>query len=284
MRVLLTNDDGIEAEGLQTLRRALLGVEGIELAVIAPDGNRSAMARSITTRRPLWVQEVEFGDGTVGYATDGTPVDCVRFASLGLIEDFEAELIVSGINHGSNLGDDITYSGTVAAALEGVVLGIPGLAVSQQSRAREMDFRLGNGFDFTQAAHFTARVVAEIAETAESSGEGRLPGRLPLRQGTLLNINAPAGEITGVEVARLGKRIYRDQLTLVDEQSGRRGYRVYGDSPDYHHEPGTDLTAIAEGRIAVTPLHFDLTDRPGIETLTAYDLARLLQPAAREID
>src|SRR5688500_20229811 len=104
MRVLLTNDDGIEAEGLQALRRALLTVPEVELAVIAPDGNRSAMARSITTRRPLWVQEVDFGDGTVGYATDGTPVDCVRTAKLGLIDGFEAEVVVSGVNHGSNLG------------------------------------------------------------------------------------------------------------------------------------------------------------------------------------
>ena len=272
MRVLLTNDDGIEAEGLQAFRRALLEhVEGIELAVIAPDGNRSAMARSITTRRPLWVQEVDFGDGTVGYATDGTPVDCVRFATLGLIEGFEAELIVSGINHGSNLGDDITYSGTVAAALEGVILGIPGLAVSQQSASREMDFRLGNRFDFTAAARFAAKIVDQIDD-------------VPLPTGTLLNVNVPAGEIEGVEVAQLGKRIYRDQLTLVDEESGRKQYRIYGDAPGYHHEAGTDLAAIAEGRIAVTPLHFDLTDRPGIETLRMYDLARLLEPAAREVD
>src|ERR1700735_5292394 len=118
LNVLLTNDDGIEADGLQAMRRALVGLHGIRLAVIAPDGNRSAMARSITTRRPLGVQEVDFEDGTIGYATDGTPVDCVRLARLGLVEGFEAELVVSGINHGSNLGDDITYSGTVAAALE----------------------------------------------------------------------------------------------------------------------------------------------------------------------
>src|SRR4249919_669151 len=165
MRVLLTNDDGIEAEGLQTLRRELLALDGIELAVIAPDGNRSAMARSITTRRPLWVEEVDFGDGTIGFATDGTPVDCVRLARLGLIEGFEAELVVSGINHGSNLGDDITYSGTVAAALEAIVLGLPGIAVSQQSNAMELDFRLGEGFDFEIAASFTSRLVEEL-ETA----------------------------------------------------------------------------------------------------------------------
>jgi 5'-nucleotidase len=269
MRVLLTNDDGIEAEGLQALRRALLTVPDIELAVIAPDSNRSATARSITIRRPLWVEEIDFGDGTVGYATDGTPVDCVRFAALGLIEGFQAELIVSGINHGSNLGDDITYSGTVAAALEGIMLGLPGIAVSQQSTAREMDFRLGAGFDFTQAAEFTAAIVDGIDD-------------VPLPVGTLLNINCPAGRATGVEVARLGKRVYRDELSLVDEQTGRRQYRIYGEAPGFEHEEGTDLAAVADGRIAVTPLHFDLTDEPGIETLRSYDLARLLEPAAEE--
>ena len=270
MKVLLTNDDGIEAEGLQALRRALLAVPEVELAVIAPDGNRSAMARSITTRRPLWVQEVDFGDGTVGYATDGTPVDCVRFATLGLIEGFQAELIVSGINHGSNLGDDITYSGTVAAALEGIVLGLPAIAVSQQSAARELDFRLGTRFDFTTAARFTAGIVAELDD-------------VPLEGGTLLNVNVPAGEPQGVDVTRLGKRIYRDELKLSEEHEGRRRYWIYGDAPDFHDEAGTDLAAVAAGRIAVTPLHFDLLDRRGMDALELHDLARLLQPAAEEL-
>ena len=127
MRVLLTNDDGITAPGLQAARRALREIDGVEVEVIAPDSNRSATARSITTRSPLTVEEVEFGDGDVGYATDGTPVDCVRFAELGLVGG-RPDLIVSGINHGANLGDDITYSGTVAAAFEGIVLGIPAVA------------------------------------------------------------------------------------------------------------------------------------------------------------
>jgi 5'-nucleotidase len=271
MRVLLTNDDGIEADGLQTLRRALLKVPEVELAVIAPDGNRSAMARSITTRRPLWVQEVDFGDGTVGYATDGTPVDCVRFARLGLIENFEADVIVAGINHGANLGDDITYSGTVAAAFEGIVLGLPAIAVSQQSGARELDFRLGRSFDFDVAAEFTARVVAELDD-------------VPLQDGTLLNINVPADEPDGVEVTKLGKRIYRDELKLHEEEDHRRRYWVYGDDPGYHDEPGTDLAAVAAGRISVTPLHFDLTDTRGMDALEMHDLARLLQPAAEEVE
>jgi 5'-nucleotidase len=271
MRVLLTNDDGIEAAGLQALRRALLEIPDVDLAVIAPDGNRSAMARSITTRRPLWVQEVDFGDGTVGYATDGTPVDCVRLANLGLIEGFHAQLVVSGINHGSNLGDDITYSGTVAAALEAIVLGLPGIAVSQQSSALELDFRAGEGFEFRTAATFTARLVAELNE-------------VPLPAATLLNINVPGAEPTGVEVAKLGKRIYRDELALVDEATGgRRLYRIYGDASYERDETGTDLRAVAQGKIAVTPIHFDLTDREGLSALQRYDLARLIAPAAREM-
>jgi 5'-nucleotidase len=272
VRVLLTNDDGIEAEGLQALRKALLELPGIELAVIAPDGNRSAMARSITTRRPLWVQEVDFGDGTVGYATDGTPVDCVRLARLGLIQAFEAELVVSGINHGSNLGDDITYSGTVAAALEAVVLGLPGIAISQQSIAGELDFRAGAGFDFKMAATFTSRLIAELED-------------VPLPEGTLLNVNVPGGEPRGVEVARLGKRVYSDELALIDEGAeGGRLYRIYGDASYERNETGTDLAAVAQRKIAVTPLHFDLTDREGLNTLQRYDLARLVTPAATEVE
>src|SRR5436305_13702625 len=150
------------ADGLQTLRRALVALDGVGLAVIAPDGNRSAVARSITTRRPLWVERVDFDDGTHGYATDGTPVDCVRLAKLGLIEGFEAQAVVSGINHGANLGDDITYSGTVAAALEGDVLGLPAFAVPQQSAARTTDFRLGREIDCAAAAQFVARVVDRL--------------------------------------------------------------------------------------------------------------------------
>jgi 5'-nucleotidase len=273
VKVLLTNDDGIEAAGLQAMRRALLELTSVKLAVIAPDSNRSAVGRSITTRRPLWVEEVDFGDGTVGYATDGTPVDCVRFAKLGLIDGFQADLVVSGINHGSNLGDDITYSGTVAAALEAIVLGLPGIAVSQQSHAGELDFRIGREFDFDVAARFIGRVVEEIDS-------------VPLPEGTLLNVNVPAGAPEGVEVTRLGKRIYRDKLRLQDQgDGGRRLYHIYGQDIGYdEREEGTDLQAVARGRIAVTPIHFDLTDRAGLDALSVYDLARLLRPAAHEVE
>lgn len=268
MRVLLTNDDGIEADGLQALRRALLTVPGIDLRVVAPDGNRSAMARSITTRRPLWVQEVDFADGTIGYATDGTPVDCVRLANLGLIDHWLPEMVVSGINHGSNIGDDITYSGTVAAALEGIVLGLPGIAVSQQSSALELDFRQTTAFDFSAAARFTARLVADLEN-------------VPLPEATLLNVNFPGCPPEGIQVARLGKRFYRDELEMVDldpEHPKRRRYRVYGEAAEADHdERDTDIAAIAARRVAITPLHFDLTHHEGVRSLTEHDLERLLE-------
>ncbi len=183
MRVLLTNDDGITAPGLNAMRRALLELPDVELEVIAPNSNRSATGRAVTLRDPIWVEEVEFGDGTSGFATDGTPVDCVRFAALGLIEA-PPELIVSGINHGANLGDDITYSGTVAAALEGIMLGVPAVAVS-----------LVRGGDFKPLAAFVARMVDELddvpmpaghapeRERPGRRGEGRL--RVPAREARL---------------------------------------------------------------------------------------------------
>src|SRR5262249_10380927 len=269
LNVLLTNDDGIEAEGLQTLRHALGALPDVRLGGIAPAGTLSAMALSITTRRPLWVAEVPFSDGSVGYATDGTPVDCVRLASLGLVNDFEADLVVSGVNHGANLGDDITYSGTVAAALEGVVLGLPAIAVSQQSGARSLDYRFDGAFGFEVAAAFVARLVERIED-------------VPLPARTLLNVNVPAGVPTGVEVTSLGKRIYRVELKLEDAEEHRRRYWIYGSDPGFHDEPVTDLAAVAAGRVAVTPLHFDLTDRPSLEALRRFDLQELLVPITRE--
>ena len=271
MRVLLTNDDGIEAEGLQALRRALVALPGVQLAVIAPDGNRSATARSITTRRPLAVREVDFGDGTVGYATDGTPVDCVRLAHLGLVDGFTVQLVVSGINHGANLGDDVTYSGTVAAALEANLLGLPGIAVSQQSPDREVDFRSGDGFGFDAAAAFAARVVARAADVR-------------LSQHALLNINVPGVAPAGVAVTRLGRRVYHDTLSLERAADGARLYSIYGEAGfDESDQAGTDLAAIAAGQIAVTPLRFELTDAAGIDELTRADLGALLVGAAEEV-
>jgi 5'-nucleotidase len=137
--------------------------------------------------------------------------------------------------------------------------------------AREMDFRLGDDFDFGEAAAFTARLVEELES-------------LPLPDGTLLNINCPAGDAKGARATKLGRRIYRDKLELRDESDGRRVYRIYGDDPSYHQEPGTDFAAIADGQIAVTPLHFDLTATGALEELGGFDLDRLIRPAAEQVE
>ncbi len=272
MRVLITNDDGIQATGLNALRRELRKIPELEVHVIAPDSNRSATARSITTRSPLWVEEISFDDGSTGFATDGTPVDCVRFAELGLIGE-RPELIVSGINHGSNLGDDITYSGTVAAALEGIVLDIPAIAISQSADSGEEGFPWGRQFDFSASAAFSAELVKRVAQD-------------PLPTDTLINVNCPAEAPTGIEVTHLGKRLYNDEMQLVEEdpETGKRRYRIYGFEPSFEDEAGSDLSAIARERISVTPIHFDLTDRPSLDRLREWDFEGMLATAERAVE
>ena len=261
MLVLLTNDDGIGARGLHELRLALAELDDVDVGVIAPNSNRSGTARSITTRSPIWVDEVEFDDGTIGFAADGTPVDCVRFGDLGLLGG-RPDLIVSGINHGSNLGDDITYSGTVAAAFEGIVLGIPAVAVSQQAGVGGMGYA-GREYDFSYSAPITREVVRRVIDEQ-------------LSPSTLININCPAGDPRGIEIARLGKRLYNDELRLVAEEDGnRRRYEIYGFEPSHEDEDGTDLNAVAAGRVAITPIHFDLTDHGEVERLADWDLEAL---------
>jgi 5'-nucleotidase len=255
VNILLTNDDGIDSAGLLALKRALEPIGRV--GVIAPDSNRSAVGRGISIGRSLQVAEVELLDGSVGYATDGTPVDCVRFAALGLIGD-PPDLIVSGINYGLNLGDDITYSGTVAAAFEGILLGVPAIAVSQQSLSGELDFRAREGYDFDAGAAFVARLVGEV----------RARG---LPEGTILNVNVPARP-RGVAVARLGKRIYRDRLERQADEHGLRRYSIYNDAPSYHEEEGTDFHAVAEGKISLTPIHLDLTSSAAIAELERWAL------------
>jgi 5'-nucleotidase len=251
VHILLTNDDGITSRGLFEAKRAL--EQHGTVSVIAPDSNRSGASRSITLGRSLTVTEVELRDGSTGYATDGTPVDCVRFADLGLVGE-RPELIVSGINYGYNLGDDVTYSGTVAAAFEGILLGIRGIAISQGApTATGADFRRHEEYDFGPAAAFLGDLAGLVIEHG-------LPPE------TVLNVNVP-NDPAGVAVGRLGKRVYTDRLELEADDEGRRRYRIYGEEPSYHDEAGTDFRAIAEGMIAVTPIHLDLTSRPALESL-----------------
>lgn len=264
MKVLVTNDDGIDSPGLFALKQALEPAG--QVAVIAPDKNRSAIGRSITIGESLDVEEVTFPDASAGYSVNGTPVDCVRLASLGFL-DWQPDIVISGINLGVNLGDDITYSGTVAAAFEGIMLGIPAIAVSIE-RAVE-----GN-FNFDTVAAFTVRLARKVIEN-------HLPGKI------LLNVNSPnrpAAQIRGVEVTRLGKRIYRDQLVEEIQNEGppgRKRYHIYGDDPSYHEEEGTDFHAINQSKISVTPIHFALTNLAGMEIISNWNLESLVGPERR---
>src|SRR5918997_3221054 len=225
MRIVLTNDDGIDAVGLLAARRALQEVG--EVLTVAPDRNRSGVGRSITFGTPLHVEEREMADGVTGYACTGTPVDCVRLVALGLM-DFEPDIVVSGINHGENLGDDITYSGTVAGAIEGIVIGVPGIAVSLSidrpwHESAEEAMPMNGDLHFEAAAEFVAR-LAKVA----------LKG---LPEGRILNVNAPnrtGADLKGARVTRLGRRMYKDELVEIKDADGRVGYDIYNNPPGYH--------------------------------------------------
>ncbi len=217
MRVLLTNDDGISAPGLQAARRALRELDGVEVDVIAPDSNRSATARSITTRSPLIGRGGRVRRWRPGLRHRRHPGQLRPLAELGLV-GHHSDLIVSGINHGANLGDDITYSGTVAAAFEEIMLGIPAVAISQQSSGGGMGYVSGR-FDFSVAAPFVAQLVAALADEPmppRSADQRQLPRRRAERDGG----------------GKLGKRVYNDELKLVSEdEDGRRPTRSTAGSP-----------------------------------------------------
>jgi 5'-nucleotidase len=274
-RVLLTNDDGIHADGLLAIRRSLLALEGIDLRVVAPDGNRSAMARSITVRRPLRVRDEVFEDGGTGIATDGTPTDCVRLAAHGVIDGWRPDLVVSGINHGANMGEDVTYSGTVAAALEAVVHDVPGVAISMSHPHGDWSLRREHTWDFRAAAEIGARIVAEVERVSRRDGE------LPLPQRTVLNVNVPQSDSgcspLAVEVTRLGQRHYRDELQPVETHpDGSRSFWLYGTDHGFEPTPGTDLAAVAAGHVSITPLHLDLTREAAIAPLAGHGFEGLL--------
>lgn len=264
------------------MRDALLRLPGVELMVVAPDSNRTAAARAITTRRALVSREVTFADGGLGYAIDGTPVDCVR---LGWFELAGArpDIIVSGINHGANLGADTSYSGTVGAALEAHHVGVPGLAVSQLAREAGLGFTDEGGYDFEPVAAFAAALVANAEEVG-------------LTAGTVLNVNGPGGSPVGAELTRLGRRIYHDSLRRLPGEAPERAARhgaaepvvtygraervaLYGVAAGYDEEPGTDLHAVSNGRISVTPMTLRWTDEPRLGELPADAIAGLAEAA-----
>jgi 5'-nucleotidase len=240
-RILVTNDDGVTAPGLLALVKEMRKLG--DVTVLAPDRNWSASGHVKTMHRPLRVKETRLQDGTTALAADGAPSDCVALAMLGLVPE-KADLVVSGINPNANLGDDVTYSGTVTAAMEAVIWGTPGIAVSLDSPENhlgELDYQT------------SARVALRIAR-------GVLENGLP--KGVLLNLNVPylpIDKIQGVRVTRQGVRVYRDTLDRRQDPRGLPYYWIGGEAPTGLPEEGTDIGALNGGFVSITPLHLDLT-------------------------
>jgi len=248
--ILVTNDDGIESDALGPLVDAL--AEHGDVDIIAPERNWSGASHSITLFRPLRCRPTRLRTGQAAYMTDGSPTDCVRLAVLGFLKQ-KPDLIVSGINRGANLGDDITYSGTVAAAMEGLLSNIPSIAVSIGA--------FGADIDFGVAAEFVALLAKNILEKG-------------FVHDALLNVNVPhlpRGRIAGVEVTRLGKRNYRDQLVERLDPYGNPYYWVGGPAVADDAQPGTDVAALRDGKISVTPIALDLTSHELLAELAKWD-------------
>jgi 5'/3'-nucleotidase len=252
--ILITNDDGCQAPALPVLVRALARLG--KVTVFAPDHNWSAAGHTKTMHKPLRITENSLPDGTPMYVTSGTPSDCVGLALLGVVPG-QPDLVISGINQGSNLGHDITYSGTVAAAMEGAVFGIAAIAASQDEA--------GNSRGDLQ---FAAEVVAGLAQQVFAQG---------LPPNTFLNVNFPSlppAEVRGIQITRLGRRVYRDVLIRRLDPKGRPYYWIGGDPPGGEPDDGTDIGALARGYVSVTPLNLDMTDSGLLARLAGWDLGK----------
>jgi 5'-nucleotidase len=249
--ILVTNDDGVDSPGLSALARALKGVD--DVCVIAPNRNWTAAGHTKTLDRPLRVTAIHLpGTRLAAYSSDGSPSDCVALAFLGLAPE-RPRLVVSGINTGPNMGSDITYSGTVSAAMEGVVSGVPAIAVSLADYFE---------WDFRYAAQFAARLARRVLQEK-------------LEHDVLLNVNVPSGprqNIKGVRVTRLGRREYKDELIRRKDPFGRDYYWIGGGPPGGEGEPGTDLHAVADHYVSVTPVQLDLTNHDLIEHVASWRL------------
>jgi 5'-nucleotidase len=256
MRILLTNDDGIHAEGLQALRRVFEKDPEHEIFIAAPDRERSGSGHSITLTRPLRVQDVPYDNPRVhGYAIDGTPSDCVKLALKAILPE-PPDVIVSGINNGANLSTDVLYSGTVSAAIEGIMLGVPSVAVSLTAFGEK---------DYSYAAAFTSNVLHRVVHN-------------DLPPNTLLNINIPPGtcqDISGLVITHLGVRQYEHIFERRTDPFGRTYYWLAGEPVEVDHDPAADITAVREGKISVTPIHFDLTNYSIMESLADWNLEAL---------
>jgi 5'-nucleotidase len=253
--ILLTNDDGLAAEGLRALAESLRPVASV--VIVAPDQEQSASSHAITLDKPLRIKEHSAGV----YGVSGTPTDCVLLAVHGIL-DRKPDLIVSGINHGPNMGEDVTYSGTVAAAIEGCILGIPAMAVSLAS---------------WESASFEAAAIAARLLANRLLSESRERTRL-------WNVNVPpigTHQIKGIKATKLGSRIYNDLIIKKKDPRGRDYFWIGGQEPGWSTEEKTDFAAVSAGFVSVTPLRLDFTDYEGIAELEEHGLVWNLEATTR---
>lgn len=254
MHILLTNDDGVSAPGLLALALELRKLG--KVSVLAPDHNWSASGHTKTLHRPLRVKEAVLADGSSGWATDGSPSDCVGLAVLGFLPD-KIDVVLSGINPDANVGHDVTYSGTVMAAMEAAIWGLPGIAVSLDLPENHQ-----GAVDFAPPARIACQITRAVMERG-------------IQKSVLLNVNVPylpEGQMHGVLITRLGLRVYRDALDRRQDPRGRPYYWIGGEAPTGVPEEGTDFGALAQGAVSITPLHTDLTSFPAIQDLRHWDL------------
>lgn len=252
MHILVTNDDGVHAPGLLALAQEMRKLG--QVTVLAPDRNWSASGHVKTMHKPLRVHDTKLADGTPALTSDGAPSDCVALALLGLVKDID--LVVSGINPHANIGDDVTYSGTVTAALEAVLGGVPGIAVSVHTTS---------AFKGERDYGSSARAARRVAELVIANG---LPPRLAL------NVNVPHlpdDEIKGWRVTRQGIRIYKDELVVMHDPKGKPFYWIGGEYPTAHLEEGSDYYAIEHGFVSITPLQLDMTDHKALPRLKEWE-------------
>lgn len=250
--ILVTNDDGVMSPGLLALIDEMRKLG--KVSVLAPDRNWSGGGHVKTLDRALRVKEVRLADGTQAFASDGAPSDCVALATLGYFKE-PIDIVVSGINAGANLGHDVTYSGTVTAAMEAVIAGIPGIAVSLET----MDNHIGD-IDYVPAARAASKIVSQVIQNG-------------LAHEILLNINVPFltdKKIRGIVLTRQGLRVYHSRLDERTDPRGKPYYWIGGDAPTGVPERGTDVGALAEGFVSVTPLQLDLTAYRALTDLNSW--------------
>lgn len=252
-RFLVTNDDGIYSEGLRKLAAVLCPLG--DVIIVAPDREQSAASHALTLNRPLRLLQIEENEWIV----DGTPTDCVNLALLHLMKDEKPDLVVSGINFGPNMGDDVTYSGTISAAFEGSLLNVPSIAFSAL---------VGEHFSFDPCAEFAAELVAEALETHR---DPRI----------ILNVNFPVGAFSGVRITSLGRRYYTAGAIERLDPRGRKYYWIGGEPPVWEPTEGTDIEAVRSGHISITPLHLDMTHHESIAALRPLE-EKLAQSVRKE--